>query len=213
MKNNIKEEIYYEKIRVLSIVIAAAMMFSVVGGAAWYDEAVNWAKTEKIVETVSAFDPEGKVTHGELIGALYVCAQAWGKDVSAWKDTNILSYEDAIFLPEGMAERFQWACTAGLIAPEATMLEYDRILTREDMIDLVYDFAGWLGLDRSVGESTNILSYNDAFYISNGKFACFQWACGAGILQGTPEHNLLPQHIAVSAEMVTVLQRLEKLAC
>jgi hypothetical protein len=199
-----------KKLRAITVLTALALLLSTVGMAAWYDGALTWAKNVPVVE--ETFDPDAKLTHGTLIGAMYDAAVAWGKDVSAAKNTNILSYEDAIYLPEGTAESFQWACTADLIDDAATKLEYDRILTREEMVNLVYGFARWLGLDLSVGENTNILSYNDAIYITSGKAAAFQWACGAGVINGTDKHELLPTAQAVNAQMVTVLQRVERLA-
>ena len=199
-----------KKFRIAAILIALALLLSTVGMAAWYDGALDWARNVPVVE--ETFDPDAKLTHGALIGAMYDAAVAWDKDVSAAKNTNILSYEDAIFLPEGTAESFQWACTADLIDDAATKLEYDRILTREEMVNLVYGFARWLGLDLTVGENTNILSYNDAIYITSGKATAFQWACGAGVIVGTPNRELLPSAQSVNAQMVTVLQRVERLA-
>lgn len=40
-------------------------------------------------------------------------------------------------------------------------------------------------MDVSVGEDTNILSYNDAGQISKWAISAFRWACGEGILAGT----------------------------
>lgn len=198
-----------KKNRVFAMVLAIVMLLATAGLATWYDGAVQWAAEARIVEKEPA--PNDDLTHGKLIGALYEAAKVWEKDVSAWQDVNILSYEDAIFLPEGTAESFQWACAAGLIAPDAINLEYDRVLSREEMVDLVYKFAGWLELDRSVGENTNILSYDDAFDISEGKFEGFQWACGAGLIIGTAQHVLQPLNTATNAQLLTVLMRLEAL--
>lgn len=198
-----------KKFRIFAMVLAVVMVLATVGFAAWYDGAVQWAQQEEIAPQEAA--PNDALTHGKLIGALYAAAKAWDKDVSAWQDVNILSYDDAIFLPEGAAESFQWACSAKLIAPDARNLEYDRILSREEMVDLVYKFAGWMELDRSVGEDTNILSYDDAFDISEGKFEGFQWACGAGLIIGTAQHVLQPLDAATNAQLLTVLMRMEAL--
>ena len=195
--------------RIIAIVLVVSSLLVCACCAAWYDNAVEWAVEKEI--TAEAVEPEKELTHGKMIGALYAAAKAWDYDVSAWQNVNILSYDDAFFLPEGTAESFQWVCSADLIADDATKLEYDRVLTREDMVDLLYQFAGWMKVDRSVGESTNILSYNDAFDISQGKFAAFQWACGEGIIQGTGNHNLHPQEEATNAQLVTVLMRLGKI--
>lgn len=44
----------------------------------------------------------------------------------------------------------------------------------------------------SVGENTNILSYNDAFEISEYAIPAMQWACGAGIISGNDDGTLNP---------------------
>ena len=43
----------------------------------------------------------------------------------------------------------------------------------------------------SVGEDTNILSYTDAFDVSEYAVAALQWACGAGIIHGTGDGSTL----------------------
>lgn len=195
--------------RIIAMVLVISALFSITCFAAWYDKAFRWAVEKEII--LEEAEPVQELRHGEMIGSLYAAAKEWGYDVSAWQNVNILSYEDAFFLPAGTAESFQWACSAGLIASDATKLDYNRILTREEMVDLLYKFAGWMKVDRSVGESTNILSYNDAFDISQGKFAAFQWACGEGIIVGTGNHNLHPLQNATGAQLATVLMRLYKI--
>ena len=59
--------------------------------------AVSWAGKEKIVSGVSAekFMPEKAITLEEAVSILYRYAEYKNIDVSVWKDTNILSYNDA----------------------------------------------------------------------------------------------------------------------
>jgi hypothetical protein len=192
-----------KKLRIASIVTVVALLLTSFSMAAWYDGALSWARNVPVIE--ETFDPNAKLTHGELIGAMYDCAVKWGMDVSAAKNTNILSYDDAIFLPEGTAESFQWACTADLIDDAATKLEYDRVLTREEMVDLVYGFARWMKLDMTVGENTNILSYEDAFSISEYAIPAFQWACGAGVVTGYADGTLQPEVSATRAHAAAML--------
>ena len=65
----------------------------------------------------------------------------------------------------------------------------------------------WKGIDVSAGENTNILSYNDAFDVSEYAIPAFQWACGAGVINGKPGGYLDPQGNATRAEFATVLMR------
>lgn len=131
----------------------------------------------------------GSVKSQNLITGLYNLAKEKGADVSIGENTNILSYEDADKVTEDNMEAVQWAVAAGLIG-EGSTLEPEKELTREEFFSLLYSFAKWMKLDTSVGEDTNILSYDDATEISDGKAEAFQWAAGAGMTI-TAEGNLL----------------------
>jgi len=61
-------------------------------------------------------------------------------------------------------------------------------------------------MDVSVGENTNILSYEDAFQIEDYAIPAFQWACGAGITSGYDGY-LEPQANATRAEVAAMLVR------
>ena len=67
------------------------------------------------------------------------------------------------------------------------------------------------GIDVSVGENTNILSYNDAFSISEYAIPAMQWACGAGLINGTPEGDLMPQGVATRAQAAVILTNFQTL--
>ena len=76
---------------------------------------------------------------------------------------------------------------------------------------ILYDFVQWLQMDVSVGEDTNILSYEDAFEIPEGAFEAFQWACGAGVIRGVSESELAPNSGTTRAQLATVLMRVDGL--
>ena len=61
-------------------------------------------------------------------------------------------------------------------------------------------------MDVSVGEDTNILSYADALDVSEYAMPAMQWACGAGVIEGSGA-NLNPQDSATRAEAATMLMR------
>ena len=80
-------------------------------------------------------------------------------------------------------------------------------MTREQLATILWNYAKLSKIDVSVGEDTNILSYADAFDISEYAIAAFQWACGAGVINGTPDGYLNPQGNATRAEVAAVLHR------
>ena len=62
-------------------------------------------------------------------------------------------------------------------------------------------------MDVSVGEDTNILSYDDALSVSGWAMSSMQWACGSGIVSGKTESTLAPKDGATRAEIATVMMR------
>ena len=79
-------------------------------------------------------------------------------------------------------------------------------ITREQLAAILYRYAKYKGVDVSVGEDTNILSYADAAEISDYAFPAMQWACGAGVMQGS-NGNLLPRGRATRAQIAAMLHR------
>ncbi len=82
----------------------------------------------------------------------------------------------------------------------------DGLITREQLAAMLYRYAVSKGIDVSVGEDTNILSYADATSVSEWAMSAMQWACGAGIINGV-DGSLLPQGNATRAQTATMLMR------
>ena len=94
----------------------------------------------------------------------------------------------------------------GKFGPEDT-------LTREQMVTILWRYAQYKGYDVSVGEDTNILSYGDAFEISEYAIPAMQWACGSGVLAGQRSAGgmaLNPADHTTRAELAAVLMRFDQ---
>ena len=83
----------------------------------------------------------------------------------------------------------------------------DTPVTREQLAAILYRYAQAKGWDVSVGEDTNILSYDVAFSVSGWAMEAMQWACGAGILNGRTASTLVPGGNATRAEIATMFMR------
>jgi hypothetical protein len=86
-------------------------------------------------------------------------------------------------------------------------------LTREQMVTLLWRYAKHQGYDVSVGEETNILSYDDAFEISEYAIPAMQWACGSGVLTGQNTAGgmaLNPSGTTTRAQLSVVLLRFDQ---
>ena len=71
----------------------------------------------------------------------------------------------------------------------------------------MYRYASYKGYDVSVGEDTNILSYDDAFEISEYAVSAMQWSCGSGIIEGVTESSLAPEGTATRSQAATIFMR------
>ena len=58
-----------------------------------------------------------------------------------------------------------------------------------------------------MGESTNILSYNDFDQISEWAIPAVQWGCGAGIISGKEDGILDPAGSALRAEVAQMMMK------
>ena len=188
--------------------------FADLAGNTWYHDSVHYCLDRMLIvgrtgPDDSTFDPDGSVTRDDLVRTLYRSAIEFGADVSVGLDTNILSYTDAFDIPAGSFEAFQWACGSGLVGGETPVLAPNAALTRAELVTILYDFAKWLQLDVSVGQETNILSYDDAFDIPEGAFEAFQWACGADVIRGISQRELAPNSGTTRAQLATVLMRVD----
>ena len=77
-------------------------------------------------------------------------------------------------------------------------------ITREQLATILYRYAQCGGADVSMGEDTNILSYLDALEVSEYAIPTMQWACGAGIIQGTGDGStvsVLQPAVSVNEEL------------
>ena len=190
--------------------------FSNLAGDTWYHDSVHYCLDRMLIvgrtgPEDSTFDPDGSVTRDDLVRTLYRSAIEFGADVSVGKDTNILSYTDAFDIQQGSFEAFQWACGSGLVGGETPVLEPNAELTRAELVMMMYDFVKWLQMDVSVGEDTNILSYDDGVDIPEGAFEAFQWACGADVIHGVSKTQLAPNSTATRAQLAAVLMRVDRL--
>ena len=79
-------------------------------------------------------------------------------------------------------------------------------VTREQLVTIMFRYAKYKGYDVSVGEDTNILSYDDASDVAEWAIPAMQWACGSGIVEGNVM-NLMPQGNAERAQTAAILQR------
>ena len=89
--------------------------FSDVTSGVYYEDAVNWAAAEGIVNgySDSAFGPNDAITREQMAAILMNYAQYKGQDVSARADLS--AYSDAESVSAWAEEAMSWANAEGLI--------------------------------------------------------------------------------------------------
>ena len=175
--------------------------FTDVDTAKWYHLSVDYVLTHKMMNGVSsrAFAPNANLTRGMLVQILYnmegkpkgtaanfsdVQADAWYAEAVGWAASNkvVTGYADGTFRP-------------------------NAAVTREQAAAILYRYAQSKGIDVSVGENTNILSYVDVQQASEYAIPALQWAVGAGVLNGKDDSRLAPTGTATRAEIAAIMQR------
>lgn len=162
----------------------AAAKFADVAEGYWAKSAIDWAAEKGYVTGTSdtAFSPESNISRQQIWMMLSRVSGVNAKTMAAAKD---------------------WAMAAGIT--DGT--NPGTSVTRQQLVTLLYRYAVLMGYDVSVGENTNILSYDDAFSVSEYAIPAFQWACGAGVINGTTESTLSPLGTATRAQFAVMLQR------
>ena len=121
------------------------------------------------------------------------------KNASSFKDVA-----DGMFYTKAVA----WAAANGIVNGYADgTFQPDQTISREQMAAILYRYAQYKGCDVSVGEDTNILSYTDAAQVAEYAIPAFQWAVGAGIINGTTATTLSPKGSATRGQVAAILHR------
>lgn len=167
----------------------------------WYHVSIDYVLTHSMMNGVSgtSFAPNSNLTRGMLVQILFnlegkpqsasasfsdVKADAWYAKAVGWAAANkvVTGYADGTFRP-------------------------NAAVTREQAAAILYRYAQSKGIDVSVGEDTNILSYADALQASEYAIPALQWAVGAGVLNGKSGNLLAPTGTATRAEIAAIMQR------
>ena len=174
--------------------------FKDVAASAWYYDAVAYVYDNGMMNGTSAdiFSPNNTLTRGMIAQVLYNLEDKPAVSGSAFDDVAAGAwYADAI----------NWAAGQEIVNGygNGTFGPTDPI-TREQTAAILWRYAQWKGYDVSVGEDTNILSYQDASEISEWAVPAMQWACGAGLIQGKTGGILDPKGAATRAQVAQILQ-------
>ena len=186
--------------------VPAYESFSDLKAGAWYRDGVEYALKKGLMRGVSdsAFAPDETTDRAMAITVLW---RAAGSPVVNYA----VPFSD-VAAGSWYADAVAWAASEGIITgyTDGRFGVGDRV-TREQMAVMLYRYAQKKGADVSVGEDTNILSYDDAASVAAYAMPAMQWACGSGVINGSTGQSgavrLDPQGSATRAQLAVMLLR------
>ena len=124
----------------------------------------------------NTFAPDSTLSRAMVVTILYRLEGEPAAHANAvFTDVGEGWYHDAVY----------WAANKGIVNGNGDgTFAPDAPVTREQLAAILYRYAKYCGMDVSVGENTNLLSYEDAFSVSAYAMLPLQWSCGSGVLTG-----------------------------
>lgn len=173
-----------------------SLPFTDVNSEDWYYDAVKYAYDNGMMNGMeeTLFAPSFNLTRGMLVTILYrleedhtysatlfpdVASDAYYANPVAWASGNgiVKGYEDGTFGPE-------------------------KNITREQMAQILYNYAVYKGIDTSV--QSDLSAFTDGANTSEWAETAMKWAVGNGLLQGY-NGQLNPNGTATRAEVAQIL--------
>ena len=140
------------------------------------------------------FNPSNNITWAEILQILY----------------NMQETKPVVEVEEGSAwyaAAVKWAKDSNLIYENDKDFDPQSAINREQLVSVMYLYAQFKGYDVSVGEETNILSYDDALDIAEYAVPAMQYAVGSKLISGKTESTLNPKDNTTRAEIAVILYR------
>ena len=176
--------------------------FQDASASAWYHDGVHFCLQNGLMVGVTedTFQPDTATTRGMIAAMLYrLEGQPAVTGGNPFPDVKSGSYCD---------DATAWAAANGIVTGyESGEFRPGQAITRQEMAAILYRYAQYKKLDTSVGEDTNILSFEDASQLSDYAIPAMQWAVGAGVINGTAASTLSPRGDASRAQVANILYR------
>ncbi|MDY5613582.1 5'-nucleotidase C-terminal domain-containing protein [Dysosmobacter sp.] len=159
------------------ITIVKGLPFTDVPAGASYYDALKYVYENDIFKgyTETTFGPDNTLTRGQMVTVL------WRMNGSPEPKADCPFGDVAAASP--FRKAIAWAAENGLTnGYTPTTFVPGQAISRQQFLTILYRYAKFMGYDVSVGENTNILSYEDVAQVSEVFIPAMQWACGSGVL-------------------------------
>ena len=180
----------------------SAVSFDDVKTDGWYYTAVSFVCGKNIMRGTGEklFEPDGLLNRAMFVTILYRMESEPSASAARFSDVKS---------GEWYTEAVAWASENGIVnGVSDSEFAPDDNITREQMAAIIYRYIKFKGGDVSVGDNSNILSYDDAEDISEYAIPALCYVSGAGIMSGRTQSTLNPTGTATRAEAATVIMRI-----
>ena len=168
----------------------------------WFYESIKYANENKLFNGVTEdkFSPNTSMTRGMVATVL-------------WRLENepvvnyLMLFED-IEKESYYEEAIRWATSEKIVNGYSDIsFKPNENISREQLVTILHRYAKYKNMDVSVGENTNILSYDDFNELSEYAISAMQWGTGSKVINGKTISTLAPKDTATRAEVATMIMR------
>lgn len=176
--------------------------------SAWYHDGVHYCIDNGLMSGYgdNIFKPDTDTTRAMIVTMLWrmenepICGG--GKSGTFVDVPEYAWYTEAV----------EWAASEEIVLGYSGNFLPDDVITREQMVTILWRYAKYKGIDVSVGENTNILSFDDALDVSEYAIPAMQWAYGSDMIVGKDNADgtgmiLDPNGSGTRAQIATMMMR------
>ena len=179
----------------------SAQFADIQGSVPTIHEAVDFMVSNGYMKGVSntMFAPEAQLNRAMMVTILYRIA---GEPEVSGSHTFV-DVPDDVFYTEPVIWALNSGITKGL---DSTHFGPEKALSRQELVTFLYRFAGVMGYDRTA--SADLSGYTDYNEVPSFALVPFQWAVGAGVVNGTSDTTLSPADFTNRAQICIMVSRM-----
>lgn len=171
----------------------------------WFIKAVDYVVNLGLFKgtTENTFSPYTSMTRGMFVTVLGRLHEFMNNNSLVQPEE--LSFTD-VLLNMYYAPSVKWASDNNIISGyEGEQFKPDELITREQIVAIMYRFAVYAGLDTT--NTTDITVFTDSTEISSWAVEAVKWATGSGIMTGRTDGTIDPKGLVQRCEVAAILNR------
>lgn len=180
--------------------VGLADYFPDVPSGSWYQSAVDYVSTQGIMNgTNGRFKPTGSMNRAMFVQTLANNTKNYTKQYGSSGFSDV---------PSGswMSSPVKWASSNGIVSGTGNgKFNPHGLVTREQMVTMLYNYAIAVGLDTTVSGSSHTY-FSDWYRVSNWARTPFAWAISKGIISGSGNY-LNPKSTAQRCQVASMLHK------